>query len=90
MEKAMTVAELIKALSTLDPQAKVFVNGYEDGYNEASRAVPGLFDEGGFRDPETGETPSYYGRWDLAANRSSKGDYWLPPTRTDVEGVFLG
>jgi hypothetical protein len=54
----MTVAYLIEILQTLNPDLKVFVDGYEGGYDELKTVKKKLLQE------DKDDHPNWYGHWD--------------------------
>ena len=56
----MTAKELIKKLQKLDPDTRIIIRGYEDGYNDILHLIPLLII------PHPGQKADYYGEYTSA------------------------
>jgi hypothetical protein len=80
----MTVKELIEQLQTLDPESRVFVRGYEAGYDDINVIKP-------VKMVLNVNNIWYYGKHDTL-EREHKRDRILDKdtTRTSIEGIIIG
>ena len=73
----MTVADLIKELNTMPPDAMVVVRGYEDGVNEADSTVECKIK------PFTQGSDWFYGSFEISQNDGKKAVI-IRSTRDDI------
>ena len=80
----MTVKELIEQLQTLDPESRVFVRGYEAGYDDINmvKVTQMVLDVNSIW---------YYGKHDTL-DREHKRDKILnkDTTRNSIDGIIIG
>ena len=80
----MTVKELIEQLQTLDPESRVFVRGYEAGYDDINmvKVTQMVLDVNSIW---------YYGKHDTL-DREHKRDKILnkDTTRDSIDGIIIG
>lgn len=80
----MTVKELIEQLQALDPESRVFVRGYEAGYDDINMVKPNKM-------VLNVNNVWYYGKHDTL-EREHKRDKILnkDTTRESIDGIIIG
>ncbi len=80
----MTVKELIEQLQTLDPESRVFIHGYEAGYNDINVIKP-------VKMVLNVNNVWWYGKHDTL-EREYKRDKILnkDTTRDSIDGIIIG